>query len=116
MSIKKLYKQFQSEPSSKHKDNGKGKDKKGSQQNKKSRYPKELEKKGRPADPTKPLTIKGVDYYWCDGHEAWGKHTTSSCNKLKSAKESGSKDKSSKNSDGDRKGRLVKAFAALVDN
>ena len=114
--IKKLYKQFQSEPSSKSKDNGKGKDKKGSQQNKKSRYPKELEKKGRPSDPTKPLTIKGVDYYWCDGHKAWGKHTTAACNKRKSEKASESQDKTSKPSDGDRKGRLVKAFAALVDN
>ena len=114
--IKKLYKQFQSEPSSKNKDNGKGKDKKNSRQNKKSRYPKELEKKGRPADPAKPLTISGVDYYWCDGHKAWGKHTTAACNKLKTEKDSGSQDKKSKSSDSDRKGRLVKAFAALVDN
>ena len=69
-------------------------------------FPKELKSKPAPADPTKPLTIDGVDYYYCTKHEKWGRHSSAECT-------SKGIDKDKDKSPGNRAGKTVRALAAI---
>ena len=69
-------------------------------------FPKELKKKKAPADPSKPLVIDEVEYWWCEKHNKWGKHPTYKC---EAGKTDGDKDNG-----GSRGGRAVRALAALT--
>ena len=75
-----------------------------------STFPEELKTKGAPADPSKPLEIKGVKYYYCTSHEKWGQHLTSDCR----AKDSASKPNSKPSNSGNRAGRAVRALLATI--
>ena len=86
---------------------GKGKKKGGKKGDKPEiiPYPKELRKKPAPADPSKPLTIEGLQIY-CTHHKKWGRHISHECK----AKDKDNSDSTPKN---DRAGRAVTAYQAI---
>ena len=64
----------------------------GPRDNRKNKFPKELEEMGPPADPDKPHVIDEVEYWYCKKH-GWCKHTTKECNDLKKEAAKSKKDK-----------------------
>jgi len=68
-------------------------------------FPDELKKKAAPDDPSKPLVISGVSYWYCKEHKKWGRHSTKDCRK----KEDSGGD------DGRINNRAVRALAAIQD-
>ena len=73
-------------------------------------YPKELRKKAAPADPSKPIEIEGVQYWYCTHHKKWGKHPSHECQAKDNASGSGGSNSTPKN---DRAGRAVTAYQAV---
>jgi len=86
-------------------------------------FPKELRKKPEPSDLTKPLTINGVNYFFCKKHK-WCKHKNSECkgidrNPGNNATNEGNNATAqsatnSGGSAGDRAGRTIRAVGAVV--
>ena len=76
-------------------------------------FPAELRTKEQPADPSKPVVIDGVQYWWCPEHKKWGRHTHDKCEKrLNKDKKSSTDDKPK---EGGRSGRLVRALGAVIE-
>ena len=93
------------------KGSGKGKGKKGDGPKKDIKpYPKELRKKPAPSDPSKPIEIEGVQYWYCTHHKKWGKHPSHECKAKAEASGSGGSNSTPKN---DRAGRAVTAYQAI---
>lgn len=69
-------------------------------------FPKELKTATKPDDSSKPRVIDGVQYWWCDKHQKWGRHKTSECRTGKA--------NSSAKPVTDKQSRTIKAVAALI--
>jgi hypothetical protein len=91
-----------------------------------SKIPKELKKKKKPSDLTKPQVINGVDWFYCNIHK-WCKHQDVDCRKRTdedddesssgdedSEEDESSEDESTASSVGCRVGRSIKAVGALI--
>jgi hypothetical protein len=114
---------------SKKKGSGGGKDSKKSSKKKKGKkewkpFPSELKGKPEPSDHSKPVTIDGINYYYCFTHK-WCKHSTAKCKipngqhkeKHPYDKEASSDKTSTSNSsssDGTRQGRAISALNAVI--
>ena len=81
-------------------------------------FPKELRNKPEPSDPSKPLKIDGIDYWFCTTHKNWGRHPTVECRKGMEDGSNSSGNNGSSNSGNDtsggRNGRAVQALAAIA--
>lgn len=60
----------------------------------------------------KEKVVDGSTFYWCEKHNAWGKHKTVDCRQTNIGKKGNIKPKPSEA----KKERLVQALAALIDN
>ena len=72
-------------------------------------FPDELKDRPAPSDPSKPYVIDDKEYWYCTTHKKWGRHPTGECQKGKD-----NDDKTDGKKDGDRRGRVVKAYDAIV--
>ena len=75
-------------------------------------FPRELRTRAAPVDLSQPVTIDGVDYWYCTKHKKWGKHATKVCKMDVDGSPSASKGKGN-NKSGERNGRAIRALAAL---
>ena len=76
--------------------------------------PLELRSKAAPADPSQPLIIDGIDYWYCTKHKKWGKYPTQRCHKDQdSGNDNGG---STSGNSGNRNGRAVRALAAIAQH
>ena len=77
-------------------------------------FPVELRTKEKPADPSKPVVIDGIQYWWCPEHKKWGRHTHDKYEKrLNKEKQPGAGGKSK---EGGHNGRLVRALGAVIQD
>ena len=78
-------------------------------------FPKELQNKAAPSDPSKALVIDGTSYWYCPTHKKWGKHSPDTCQGkgFKPGKEKSDKSSDKSSDDGKRNGRAVRALAAV---
>lgn len=109
--IKKIQSQYTKNGGGGGKSNGDKKKQHGKKNSKYVPFPAELKNRAAPDDPSKPLVIDGIEYWYCTKHKKWGKHPTVECKKDES---NGSKQDSSKPTGGDRQGRVVRALKAVT--
>jgi hypothetical protein len=76
--------------------------------------PPELRDEPKPGDPNKKITVKNFQYYWCDTHK-WCSHVSKECNNPTSGSPSDGNSGGDSNSQGNRNGRAVKAYNALIN-
>ena len=92
-----------------------GGDKSGGKDGKKKKkkgwkpFPDELKDHPTPSDPSKPHVIDDKEYWYCTHHKKWGRHSSDECTKGKDGD-----DKTDGKKEGDRKGRVVKAYEAII--
>ena len=118
--INKLQKQYRSGSSSpRHKSKQAGSPRKfngksgGNNGKKPPPFPQELRTKAAPSDPSKPLVIDGIKYWYCTNHAKWCKHSTSDCQKGQSGSNDSNGNGGGKKETGKRHGRLVSALCAI---
>ncbi len=75
--------------------------------------PSELKDEPKPSDPNKKITIKNFHYQWCDTHK-WCSHVSKDCRNPSSGSPSVSNSGGDTSSQGNRNGRAVKAYNALI--
>jgi hypothetical protein len=76
--------------------------------------PPELQNEPKPSDPNKKITVQGREYKWCDTHK-WCAHITTECRDLTSGgNKGGNTDGNNKSQEGNRNGRAVQAYNALL--
>ena len=95
----------------KEKKNGKGK-----KSGKDKKFPKELKKKPKPDDLTKPVEINGTKYYYCEKHK-WCRHLNSDCKGIERRNEGQQETVAAGNgNNNDRNGRTVRAVNAVISD